>query len=397
MVLRWSMHRQIANQKAIEMSGIDADFRDPPGGRVDRGPDGQPTGIFREAFDLFPIPPFPYDELRDAIRDTLAEIWMKRGVTTVYALPATTGGVRAYQELRKRYELPVRLRLNFTAAPGHQPFGDMETILALGIHSGMGDDWLRVGAIKMFVDGDGEASATYRREQEGIPNFGLTRTVGRLNSDVAAAHQAGWQLWIHAIGDKAQDLALDALEAALIARPDPDHRHRIEHVGNYMAGEAGEAALARARELQVIAVPTAAFMWGSRPRSSDSPSENIRYPFAKLLQMGFRPPGNADSAGIQTFSINPMFSLAREVLRTNRNDEPIDPDQAISPLDAIRMHTIWVGRAGFEDDVKGSIEVGKLADLVVLSEDPLTVPERLMEIQVEATIIDGSVRYRRTD
>ena len=84
-------------------------------------------------------------------------------------------------------------------------------------------------------------------------------------------------------------------------------------------------------------------------------------------------------------------------MRTNRNDEPIDPDQAISPLDAIRMHTIWVGRAGFEDDVKGSIEVGKLADLVVLSEDPLTVPERLMEIQVEATIIDGSVRYRRTD
>ncbi len=396
-VLRWSMHRQIANQKAIEMSGIDLAFPDPPGGRIDRGPDGQPTGIFRESFDVFPMPPFASDELREAIRDTLADVWMKNGVTTVYALPATTGGVRAYQQLREEGELPVRIHLNFTAAPGHQPFGDMATILALGVRSGMGDDWLRVGAIKMFVDGDGEASATYGREREGIPNFGLTRTIAQLNSDVAAAHEAGWQLWVHAIGDKAQDLALDALEAALIARPDRDHRHRIEHLGNYMAGQAGEAALTRARELGVVAVPTASFMWGSRPRRADSPSENIRYPFAKLLEMGFRPPGNADSAGTQTFSINPLFSLTREVLRTNRDGEPIDPEQAISPLDAIRMHTIWAARAGFEDEIKGSIEPGKLADLVVLTEDPLTAPERLMEMRVEVTIIDGVVRYRRAE
>ena len=393
-VLRWSMHRQIANEKAIEMSGIGVGFEDPPGGRIDRGPDGQPTGIFREAFDVFPMPPLPYDELREAIRDTLADVWMKTGVTTVYALPATTGGVRAYQQLHDDGELPVRIHLNFTAAPGHQPFGDMATILALGVRSGMGDDWLRVGAIKMFVDGDGEASATYGREREGIPNFGLTRSVAQLNSDVAAAHEAGWQLWIHAIGDKAQDLALDAVEAALVARPDQDHRHRIEHLGNYMAGEAGEAALTRARELGVIAVPTASFMWGSRPRS---PSENIRYPFAKLLEMGFRPPGNADSAGTQTFSINPLFSFAREVLRTNRDGEQIEPGQAISPLDAIRMHTIWAARAGFEDDIKGSIEPGKLADLVILTDDPLTAPERLMEMRVEATIIDGVVRYRQAE
>ncbi len=396
-VLRWSMHRQIANQKALEASGVDARFPDPPGGRIDRGADGLPTGVFRESFDVFPIPPFPYDELREAIRETLAEIWMKQGVTTVYALPASTDAVRAFQQLRDEDRLPVRIQLSFTAAPGHQALGDMATILALGIRSGMGDDWLRIGAIKIFVDGDGEAAATYRREREGAANFGLTRSVAQLNSDVVAAHRAGWQLWLHAIGDKAQDLALDAFEAALEARPDDDHRHRMEHLGNYLADEAGEATLARARELGVIPVPTAAFMWGSRPRRPDSPSTGSRYPFAKLLEMGFRPPGNADSAGTQTFSINPLFSLTREVLRTNRDGEPIDPEQAISPLDAIRMHTIWAARAGFEDDIKGSIEPGKLADLVVLTEDPLTAPERLMEMRVDATIIDGVIRYRRAE
>ncbi|HJO03272.1 MAG TPA: amidohydrolase family protein, partial [Acidobacteriota bacterium] len=238
---------------------------------------------------------------------------------------------------------------------------------------------------------------TYRREREGAENFGLTRSVAQLNSDVVEAHRAGWQLWLHAIGDKAQDLALDAFEAALEARPDDDHRHRMEHLGNYMANEVGEATLARARELGVIPVPTAAFMWGSRPRPPDAPSPGIRYPFAKLLEMGFRPPGNADSAGTQTFSLNPLFSLTREVLRTNRDGEPIEPGQAISPLDAIRMHTIWAARAGFEDEIKGSIETGKLADLVVLTEDPLTAPERLMEMRAEATIIDGVVRFRREE
>ena len=396
-VLRWSMHRQIANQKALEISGVDASFPDPPGGRIDRGPDGLPTGVFREAFDVFPIPPVLYDELKEAIRNTLSDIWMKQGVTTVYALPASTDAVRAFQQLRQEDRLPVRLQLNFTAAPGHQAFGDMATILALGIRSGMGDNWLRIGAIKVFVDGDGQAAATYRREREGVANFGLTRSVAQLNDDVVQAHRAGWQLWLHAIGDKAQDLALDAFEAALEARPDDDHRHRMEHLGNYMADDGGEVTLARARELGVIAVPTAAFMSGSQPRSPDAPSTGSRYPFAKLLEMGFRPPGNADSAGTQTFSINPLFSLTREVLHTNREGEPIEPQQAISPLDAIRMHTIWAARAGFEDGIKGSIEPGKLADLVILTGDPLTAPERLMKMRVEATIIDGVVRYRRAD
>ncbi|MFQ5932405.1 MAG: amidohydrolase [Nitrospiraceae bacterium] len=388
-VLRWSMHLQVANSKALEVSDIGSDTPDPPGGRVDRDGDGNPTGIFREAFDLFAIPPYPHDELREAIRDTLTEIFLKQGVTTVYALPATASGVRAYQELREQGELPVRVHLNFTIAPGHQPLAELRSLLKLGIRTGLGDDWLKVGAIKVFVDGSGQAAVMYRRP-EGEKNFGLTRSPEQLKREVTDAHRAGWQLWLHAIGDKAQDIALDAYEAALEAHPRKDHRHRIEHMGNVLYEE---DALARAKRLGVIPVPTVAFLWSN----TSPPAEETRYSLATLLKLGFQPPGNADSAGTQTFSINPMFSLTRAVTRTSRTGVSISPEEAVSPMDVIRMHTAFAAYAGFEDTRIGSLAAGKLADLVVLSEDPLAVASgRFMKIRVDLTMIDGKVRYQRS-
>ncbi|MEE9218230.1 MAG: amidohydrolase, partial [Acidobacteriota bacterium] len=388
-VLRWSMHRQIANSKALEVSGIDRDTPDPPGGRIDRGPDGNPTGILREAFDLFAIPPYPHDELREAIRKTLTEIFLKQGVTTVYALPATGSGVRAYQELWEQGNLPVRVHLNFTVAPGHQPLADAASLLKLGIRTGWGDDWLKVGAIKIFVDGDGEMSVTHGAGSDGEGDAGLTRTPEQLTREVTAFHRAGWQLWLHAIGDRAQDLALDAYEAALETAPRQDHRHRIEHMGIDLY----EEALARAGRLGVIPVPTIAFLWAD----ASVPAGETWYPLATLLEMGFKLPGNADSAGTQTFGINPMFSITRAVTRKSRTGTLISPEQAVSAMDAIQMHTIHAAYAGFEEETRGALEPGKLADLVVLSGDPLAVdPDQLMEIRPDLTMIDGTVRYRRS-
>ena len=182
-------------------------------------------------------------------------MYLKQGVTTVYELPATAGGVRAYQELHGRGELPVRVRLSFTISPGHQPLADLGDLLALGIRTGLGDDWLKVGAIKLFVDGAGAAAAMTGRE-----NFGLTRSTEGLRQEVLDAHSAGWQLWLHAIGDEAQELALDAYEAALTAVPRDDHRHRIEHFGNALYGM---ESVARLKRLGIIPVPTVAFLWSN--------------------------------------------------------------------------------------------------------------------------------------
>ena len=334
-VLRWSMHIQVANSKALEMSDLRGYTVDPPGGRIDRDEDGNPTGILREAFDLFAIPPYPYDELREAIRETLTEVYLKQGVTTVYALPATADGVRAYQELHDREELPVRVHLNFTIAPGHQPLVELPDLLGLGMRTGLGDDWLKVGAIKLFVDGSGEAAAMAGRQ-----NFGLTRSPEQLRQEVLAAHSAGWQLWLHAIGDRAQELALDAYEAALAAVPRDDHRHRIEHFGNVLYGM---ESVARIKRLGIIPVPTVAFLWSN---TVAAPPGETRYALATLLEQGFKLPGNADSAGTQTFGINPIFSLTRAVTRTGRTGVAVSPEEAISPMDLIRMHTASCGLCG---------------------------------------------------
>ncbi|MEE9230278.1 MAG: amidohydrolase [Acidobacteriota bacterium] len=389
-VLRWSMHRQVANSSALEASGIDRDTSNPPGGRIERGPDGSPTGILLEAFDVLKIPPYPYDEVREAIRRTLADIFLKQGVTSVYALPASGEAVRAFQDLWLNHELPVRVHLNFTAAPGHQPLSDVASLLKLGIHTGWGDDWLKVGAIKIFVDGDAAMSVNYGSQPEAEGDAGLPRPPEQLTREVTAAHSAGWQLWLHAIGDRAQDIALDAFEAALETHPRKDHRHRIEHMGIALSGG---KALARARRLGVIPVPTIAFLWAD----SSVPAGETWYPLATLLRMGFQPPGNADSAGTQTFSINPMFSIERAVTRKGRTGESISPEEAISPMDVIRMHTIYAARAGFEEKTRGSLEPGKLADLVVLSGDPLTAPaDEIMKIRADMTMIDGEIRYQRS-
>jgi predicted amidohydrolase YtcJ len=266
--------------------------------------------------------------------------------------------------------------------------GELDTLLATGLATGFGTDWLRIGALKIFVDGAGPSAATYRADQPGL----LMRTGDALSSEVLRAHRAGWQLWIHAIGDRAQDLALDAIEAALAEVPRPDARHRVEHLGNAWR----EPALDRAGRLGVIPVPTAAFMWLVPDATARSTGGPPLYPFRTLLDRGFRPPGNADTAGTQTFAINPMFSLACLVLRTNWNGTPVSPEQAVSVSEALRIHTLYAAYAGFEEKDKGSVEPGKLADLAVLSEDPLTTaPQGLSRIRVDATVIDGRLAYER--
>ncbi len=146
----------------------------------------------------------------------------------------------------------------------------------------------------------------------------------------------------------------------------------------------------------VVPVPQASFIWRATDELLYQEGRPRLYILSTLIERGFRPPGNADSVGTQPFSINPMFSFTRAVLRTSKFGSEVDPDEAISVMDAIRMHTIWAARSGFEEDIKGSLEPGKLADMVVLSKDPLSVsPEDLMSIQAMITIVDGRIVFER--
>jgi predicted amidohydrolase YtcJ len=314
-------------------------------------------------------------------------------VTTVYEMPHGAEPVRIYQDLRDSGELPVRLSVGFFIAPGF-PF-ELEDLLSTGIHTGFGDDWLKIGAIKVILDGAGVSAATYDPHPGTESRGTLTRAPELLAKQVLAAHKAGWQIWIHAIGDRAQDVALDAFEAAQKELPRADARHRIEHFGNAVVAKGAEERYERMARGRIIPVPEASFLWAStgarRPRAGVT-----SYAIRSLIERGFHPPGNSDTLGTMTMAINPWFPITRAVLRTARDGTEVDPQEAITVMEGIRMHTIWAAESGFEETLKGSIEVGKLADLVVVTEDPLSVSaDKLLELRAEMTIVGGKIAFRR--
>jgi predicted amidohydrolase YtcJ len=376
-VVKYGMHQYVANRKALEMANITKFTPDPPGGKIERGADGELTGMLYECFELFPIP-YPRNELKQALETTLNEDFLKQGVTTVYELSVTPAANGLYQELHDEGKLPVRLHIGYMIYPALQPVIDLESLLKMSIHTGFGDDWLRIGPAKLFVNGAGAGVPLIRRDQAS------------LNQTALRLHHAGWQLWIHAIGEPAQDMALEALETVLRADPRPDPRHRIEHIG----GVLDQPRLDRMKRLGLIPVPTEPALPFTAERGAAG--EGVLFPYHTLLAMGFQPPGNSDTGGSYSWQMNVIARLAMFVTRMNEDGTTYHPEEAISVTQALRILSTYGAYAGFEEKTRGTLEPGKLADLVVLSEDPLAIPAaRLKDLKIDATIIDGALRFER--
>jgi predicted amidohydrolase YtcJ len=249
------------------------------------------------------------------------------------------------------------------------------------LQTGFGNEWLKIGGVKLFV--------------YGVPNNPILNiTQEELNRKVVEAHQAGLQIWIHAIGDKFTEMALEAYELALKDTPRKNHRHRIEHIGNRASASTPEH-LNKMKKLGVIPVPTSAWIYLGL-QMERSTRARYRFLYRTLLDRGFVPPGNSDSLGAMPESISPLFSIWCAVARKTHTGELNCPEESINVMEAIRLYTINAAYSGFEENVKGSIEKGKYADLIILSDDPLSVPiDEIKNIKVETTIIDGKIVYQK--
>jgi predicted amidohydrolase YtcJ len=397
-VLRWSAHDLLINHKAVEVSGL-ANAADPTNGigRIERTPSGEPA-ILRDAGIELPLPHSTFDQMRSWIPKTLRDFYLSKGVTSVYDMSSPQIAYRIYQEMKDKGELPVRLLLSYR-------YTDAEPLLRVGIRTGFGDDWLRVGAIKFHEDGVwGTTAATYHAAWKGsgttwVPeNYGGVRfEQTELDRRVIEVHRGGWQVWTHANGDRAQDMILTAYEAAQKAAPRPDARHRIEHFAHFLVQDPDrtEERLARMKRGGVIPSPQVAFLWRLTDEGVKEPNVKF-FPMRTLLDHGFQPAGGSDTLGTQNFATDPMFSISVAVNRKTKYGTEVQPEEAISVMDAIRMFTLWAAYGGFEEKVKGSIEPGKLADLVVLSEDPLEIPpEKLAGVRADLVVLDGKVAYER--
>jgi len=385
-------HLAVANSAALALAGVSASTDDPAGGQIDRDEEGEPTGLLRETAIRLVQNLIPKPTRAQMKADLLAAGARFRGfgITSVgEAAIRTSDELAAYQELALAGELPVRV---FTMMLIDDTLDALER---LGIRTGFGDAWLRIGPAKLFQDGSGGGrTAAMFDPYPGEPtNRGIAiYEQAQLDETFSRAHRAGFQLSAHAIGDRAIAMILDAYEAALTVFPVADPRAlrwRIEH-----CGLCTPAILDRMARLGIVAVPQPNFVYelGDSYLRNFTPGQlALSYPNRSWFDRGIVAVGSSD---VPVVGCDPFMGLRSAVTRLTRDGARMGPEQGVSVEEALRMFTRHGAFATFEEGRKGTIAPGKLADLAVLSADPRALePERLHELRCELTLLGGEVVF----
>jgi hypothetical protein len=376
-------HICVANSKALELAGITKDTVAPPGGKIDKSPaTGEQTGILLEnAMNLvWNVVPEPDEEELKEICALACQKALEAGLTSVHWFVHSPVEIRVLQRLRREGKLPIRVYFVV-------PIEFLDNLIKAGLITGFGDPITRIGSVKIFVDGSlGARTAALKQPYSDDPSAkGITLYSQRkLNRLVLKAHKAGFQLAIHAIGDRAIEMTLKALEKALKTVPREDHRHRIEHVSVLNA-----SLIQRMKKLGIIASVQPHFVVSDFWVEQRLGKKRARwtYAFKTLMEKGILVAGGSDCP---VEPINPLLGIHAAV-----NREML-PQEKITLEEALRIYTVNAAYASFEERIKGSIEPGKLADLVVLSADLRKVePCKIKDVKVEMTIIGGEIAYSR--
>jgi len=390
MVSRLDGHIALANSLALKLAGIDKSTPNPQGGEIVKDPGtGEPTGILKDAAQdlLWRVIPSPTEEEYDAALRAAMKHAAERGVTTVQDM-ATVDDFRAYQRALRRGELTVRV---YAFLPSSQ----LKEMRRLGLQAGFGNEWLRFGGVKIFSDGSmGAGTALFFEPYADDPaTCGIQiHPVEELVQMVVEADKAGLQIALHAIGDRANHLALNAFEEALRANGRRDSRHRIEH-----AQVVTPEDLPRFTQLGVIAsIEPSHCIDDMRWAEKRIGRERCRnaYRFKSFAEAGARLAFGTDWT---VEPLDPMLGLYAAATREYPEGGPPGgwfPEEKITLAQAIEFYTLGSAYAEFMDRAKGSIEVGKLADVVVLSKDILgaAAPE-ILHTKVVYTIVGGKVVY----
>jgi predicted amidohydrolase YtcJ len=389
-------HITVANTLALAAAKITRDTPDPAGGHIKHDPQsGEPTGELHERAQLIVkkvAPEFNYLQLKDGIVFALQQC-LERGVTTVHDIVRYAEPVRAYQELYKEGNMHARVSILPRVI---ESMIESKSLIELGLITGFGNEWLRVGGVKMSIDGGitGRNACFYEPYEDDEHNHGIIRIQqDELSHTVQICHDAGLRCCVHAIGDRAFDMALDAYENAIEHSPRKDHRHRIEHMGNWLCTAERMQRMVRDG---IVAIPNIAIGYYVGDAILDCVGEKRltkAFPFRTLLKNGVVIAGGSDSPGY--WPVDPLRDIAACVSRKMRWGEVWVPEERISVGEAFAMHTTTAAWVGFEENDKGTLEAGKLADIAVLAEDPFAIQaEKIKDLKVEMTLVGGEVKYQ---
>jgi predicted amidohydrolase YtcJ len=392
-VALWSKdgHLLWVNSLALHLAGVTRDTPDPDGATIVRDAGGEPTGVLKEygATGLVEriIPSSTYDELTPALQEATTNL-VKRGITSVHDIEDHLA-IQHFQRLHASHTLGVRVLFFF-------PQKSIQALGQLGLQAGFGDDWLRLGGLKIFSDGTlGSQTAAMLDPFENSSSRGILAVPpDQMDAIVSAAAGNRLHVAVHAIGDRACRVALDGIERAIAqAKGTPNEgatRYRLEHV-QLIAPE----DIARMAKLGVVGSvqpfhavsdqDNAERYWGKRAQRS--------YAYGTMQKAGIHLALGSD-APVET--ADPLRILHAAITRQDDRQEraPWLPEQSLSVAQALWSYTLGAAYAGGEEGRKGSLEAGKLADLVVLGADPFALPNaELAQAPVEATLIGGKIAY----
>jgi predicted amidohydrolase YtcJ len=368
-----SGHACVLNSLALKLLGISGETPEPPGGIMERDLEtGEPNGLLLEMNPYVEksMPPLSEEELEKGV-GLVNEEFLSYGITSLQ--DATwSDGLERWQILRgfkEREKLAPRVSMMIG-------IDDLEEFKQRGLSRGSGDSQLRLGGVKVILQ---TTAGSLNPPQEVLSQL------------VHKAHQAGFQLALHAVEESTVEAAITALEYALSQTPKSDHRHRLEH-----CSVCPPKLVQRLRNTKAMIVTQPPFIYynGERYLATVPPNDlNWLYPIGSLLNSGLRVAASSDAP---VAGLNPLVGIYAAVTRAAETGQTLLPQEGISRLEALKMYTLGAAYASFEEGVKGCIAPGKLADLVVLSDDPTKVPsEAIKEIEVVITIVDGKVVWQR--
>lgn len=396
-VNRFDGHMVLVNSLAMSLAGIDKKTVSPPGGEIIKDPlTGEPTGILKDAaaeLVYAKIPELTLAEKKEAVKAALKEAAVN-GVTSIHDM-SDASSFEVFQELLRSGELTSRLYV-YIQIP------EIDVFLRLKIKSGFGHPFLRLAGLKGFVDGSlGSETALFFEPYSDNPKaYGLLAShmfpEGIMEKRLSQADQAGLQVAVHAIGDRANAMVLDIMEKIIRENGPRDRRWRIEHVQHLRKSD-----IERFSQLGLIASvqPYHAIddgCWAERKIGSER--AKTTYAFNSLLQAGAIPVFGSDWTVAPLSPLTGIYAAVTRKTLDGQNPEGWIPQEKITVEEAIKSYTVRAAYAEFSEKEKGSLEPGKLADLVVLDRNLLRIePDEILKTRVLLTMVDGRVIFSASE
>jgi predicted amidohydrolase YtcJ len=390
-----SGHLAAVNSAALRLAGIGKQTPDPQGGVIERDQAGDPTGILKDTAMFLVTSLLPKDLVDINIRaaQLVSQKAAELGLTTIHDIFLSTDEIRGYQDAYQRGWLKIRVQMS----PQIGSQADSEKLAQMGVHTGFGDDFLKFGAAKMFADG-GMGARTIGIYPPGVigepDNLGVLRwKPEEMQKAHLTAASAGWQLETHAIGDRAIDEVLDSYAAVITQLRLKDPRFRIVH-----AGISTPAIQKRMRALHVVVDGNPPFVYWIGSWFLKYGPERVRwsYPAKSYIDNGIIEAAGSD---VPVTPISPWWGIWSAVVRRDlQSGKVLASEERITVEQALTLYTRNGAYAGFEEDKKGILSPGKLADFIVVDRDLLSVPtDELKDVKVLRTYVGGQQIYESPD